>query len=90
MDIPDPKKWAHESPEKADYPVPNLGPDQDVIDTSRSIVNAQLVHQRKLILGTPESKEKYHNKAKDVTDYNFAPVLDEDVKQSAKSLAQSE
>ena len=48
LEIPDPKKWESESPAKVDYPVPNFGPDQDVIDTTKSLINAQLVHQTQL------------------------------------------
>ena len=32
-------------------------------------------------MGTDENKEKFHNKAKDV-DYNFAPELDSNVRDS--------
>ena len=72
-----------------DYFVPDFGPDRDVIDTSRSIVNAELTHHHKLIFGTKESREKYKNKAKDV-DYNFAPELDEDIKVSTNNLKVAE
>ena len=72
-----------------DYFVPNFGPDRDVIDTEKSILNAEMTHTHKLIFGTKESRAKYHNKAKDV-DYNFAPELDEDIKTSNKNLAGAE
>ncbi len=47
------------------------------------------MHGKQWIMGTKESKAKYHNKAKDV-DYNFAPELDDDVKISQKNLANAE
>ena len=64
-----------------DYFVPNFGVDHDILDTQKSIINSQLMHGKQWIMGTKESKAKYHNKAKDV-DYNFAPELDDDVKVS--------
>jgi hypothetical protein len=36
------------------------------------------MHGHKLVMGTPESKAKYHNVAKD-TNYNFNPALDADI-----------
>ena len=72
-----------------DYFVPDFGPDREIIDTEKSILNAELTHQHKLIFGTKESREKYKNKAKDV-DYNFAPELDEDIKVSQKNTKAAE
>lgn len=72
-----------------DYFVPNFGPDQDVINTAKSVVNAELTHHHKLIFGTKESRAKYKNKAKDV-DYNFAPELDDDIKTSNSNLKNAE
>jgi hypothetical protein len=43
----------------------------------------------KIIMGTAESKKKWHNAAKD-TMYNFAPRLDIDIITSKKNLADSE
>ena len=60
------------------YPVPNFGSDPDIDATSNSISIAEAMHNHKLIMGTPESKAKWHNVAKD-TLYDFAPELDEDV-----------
>ena len=61
-----------------DYPVPNFGSDPEIDATANSISIAEAMHKHKLIMGTPESKAKWHNVAKD-TLYNFAPELDEDV-----------
>ncbi len=43
----------------------------------------------KLNMGTKESKERWHNVAKD-TLYNFAPRLDNDMIASKKNLADAE
>jgi hypothetical protein len=40
-------------------------------------------------MGTPESKAKYHNKAKD-TLYDYEPKLDKDVITTQKNLADTE
>ena len=61
-----------------DYPVPNFGPDPDNAATMRSIEIGEQSHSHKLIMGTPESKAKWHNVAKD-TLYNYAPDLDSDM-----------
>ena len=72
-----------------DYPVPDHGPDPDMVATARSIEIGEAAHAHKLIMGTPESKAKWHNVAKD-TDYNFAPDLDEDMVHTAKHLADTQ
>ena len=46
--------------------------------TMNSLSIAEEQKKHKLIMGTPESKAKYHNKAKD-TEYNYNPKLDKDV-----------
>jgi len=43
----------------------------------------------KLIMGTAESRKKWHNVAKD-TMYNFAPTLDRDIITSKKNLEDSQ
>ena len=40
-------------------------------------------------MGTPESRAKYHNKAKD-TEYDYNPKLDDDVKTTNRKLASAE
>jgi hypothetical protein len=62
-----------------DYFVPNFGADSDVLGTANSISIAEAMLEHKLVMGTPESKAKYHNKAKD-TLYDYNPSLDADVK----------
>ena len=47
------------------------------------------MNNHKLIMGTPESKAKWHNVAKD-TLYDYYPELDEDVKATAKHIDLSE
>jgi len=61
-----------------DYFVPNFGKDPDMTATMNSLNIAETQKNHKLILGTPESREKYRNKAKD-TEYNYYPKLDHDV-----------
>jgi len=61
-----------------DYPVPNLGKDEDLKTTDNSIAIAEEMTKHTLKMNTPESKAKYHNVAKDVL-YNYAPSLDKDV-----------
>jgi hypothetical protein len=61
-----------------DYPVADHGPDPTIAGTANSIKVAEEMHSHKLVMGTPESKAKYHNVAKD-TNYDFAPKLDKDV-----------
>jgi hypothetical protein len=72
-----------------DYPVPSFGADPDVEANANSVSIAEAMHQHKLIMGTPESKAKWHNVAKD-TLYNYAPELDEDMKNTAGHLGLSE
>jgi len=64
--------------------------DQDVLDTTKSIINAQLTHHHKLVMGTPESKAKYKNMAKEAPKYDYSPALDEDIVDSNKSLKNAE
>ena len=45
--------------------------------------------KHKLIMATPESRAKYHNKAKD-TLYDYNPKLDSDVIVSSKNLVNAE
>ena len=72
-----------------DYFVPNFGKDPDMTGTMNSLNIAQDQLKHKLIMGTPESKAKYHNKAKD-TEYNFEPKLDKEVITSMKNLVDTE
>jgi len=72
-----------------DYFVPNFGKDSDMSGTMSSLSIAEEQRKHKLIMGTPESRAKYANKAKD-TKYNYYPKLDADVKVSQKNLADTE
>ena len=72
-----------------DYFVPNFGPDPDMVGTMNSIKIGEAMHNKKWVMGTKESKARYHNKAKDV-DYNFAPALDEHIVDSQTNLANAE
>lgn len=72
-----------------DYFVPNFGVDVDIKD---SILNerasSKLVgHEWKF--KTPESFEKYRNKAKDIK-YNYHPSLDADMKDTISHLTSAE
>merc|ERR1711981_805058 len=71
------------------YPVPNFGVDQDIIDSHVNLANTEKIMGHKIIMGTPESRAKWHNVAKD-TLYNFKPALDADVRTTQKNLADSE
>merc|ERR1712070_525697 len=72
-----------------DYFVPSFGPDPDMVGTRNAISIAEAMHAHKLIMGTKESRAKYHNVAKDVN-YNFAPELDSHITDSLKNLADTE
>jgi len=72
-----------------DYPVPSFGADPEIAAASNSLSIAEAMHKHKLIMGTPESKAKWHNVAKD-TLYDFAPELDGDMQSTAAHLAGAE
>jgi hypothetical protein len=72
-----------------DYPVPSFGSDPDIVGTANAISIGEAMHKHKLVMGTPESKAKWHNPAKD-TMYNFAPELDEDMKSTTSHLGYAE
>jgi hypothetical protein len=72
-----------------DYPVASHGPDPDIVGTANAISIGEAMHQHKLVMGTPESKAKWHNPAKD-TMYNFAPDLDKDITDTQSHLGYAE
>jgi len=72
-----------------DYFVPNFGKDPDMTGTMNSLSIAEEQKKHKLIMGTPESRAKYHNKAKD-TLYDYNPKLDKDVITTQKNLEATE
>jgi hypothetical protein len=67
-----------------DYFVPNFGMDKDVKNTLADEKVAAALTGHAWSFKTPESWEKWRNRAKD-TDYNFAPELSDDMKTSANS-----
>jgi len=76
-------------PAKVNYPVPNFGKDPDMEGTLNSIAIGERQVNHKLVMGTPESKAKWHNVAKD-TLYNYYPALDKDVVDTQHHLSSSE
>jgi hypothetical protein len=72
-----------------DYAVPNFGKDSDMTGTMNSLSIAEEQKKHKLVMGTPESRAKYHNAAKD-TEYNYNPKLDKDVISTQNSLVNAE
>jgi len=54
-----------------------------------SLTIAEDQKRHKLIMGTPESRAKYHNKAKD-TEYDYNPKLDKDVISTQSNLVNAE
>jgi hypothetical protein len=87
---PPPKDSTTEPPPAAvDYPVPNFGKDPDMVSTMNSIKIAEEMNTHKLVMGTPESKAKWHNVAKD-TLYDYHPSLDKDVISTNKHIAEAE
>ena len=69
-----------------DYFVPNFGMDKhDVVWTAENEKIASALVGHAWSFKTPESFEKYRNRAKDV-DYNFDPALDGNMVDSLNSL----
>jgi hypothetical protein len=57
--------------------------------TMNSLTIAEDQKKHKLIMGTPESRAKYHNKAKD-TEYDYNPKLDKDVITTQSNLVNAQ
>lgn len=57
--------------------------------TANSVSIAEAMTKHKLIMGTPESKAKWHNVAKD-TLYDYHPTLDRDVVSTNKHINDAE
>jgi hypothetical protein len=72
-----------------DYPVPSYGRDPDMKTTENSIAIAEEMTHHYLKMGTPESKAKWHNVAKD-TLYDYHPELSDDVKTTWKNINDAE
>ena len=60
-----------------------------MVGTMNSLTIGEALHKHKLIMGTEESRKKYHNKAKH-TLYDYYPALDKDVITSQRNLANTE
>jgi hypothetical protein len=87
---PAPKDSTTEPPPAAvGYAVPNFGKDPDMAGTLNSIKIAEEMNKHKLVMGTPESKAKWHNVAKD-TLYDFNQPLDKDVISTNKHISEAE
>jgi len=71
-------------PPPMDYFVPNFGKDRDIIASEEDEKVASALVGHAWAFKTPESFEKWRNRAKDV-DYNFAPALSEEMITSANS-----
>jgi len=67
------------------YAVPHFGTDKDIIDSQNSLSLAELNLGHKITVGSAASKKKHHNVAKD-TLYNFAPIVDAEIRTSQKNL----
>lgn len=76
-------------PAKVDYPVPSFGKDPDMEATMNSIRIGEEQTSHKLVMGTADSKAKWHNVAKD-TKYNYYPDLDKDIVDTQHHLSASE
>ena len=84
-DLPD-DPWA---PAKINYPVNNFGADPDMVGTMNSIAIGEKINAHKFVMGTADSKAKWHNVAKD-TLYDYYPKLDTDVVVTARNLDTAE
>jgi len=85
-------QFAHPAPPAGppmDYPVPSFGKDPDMTTTMNSLNISEKQNNHKLVMGTPESKAKYHNVAKDVL-YDTQPSLDRDVVNTNKHIVDAE
>jgi hypothetical protein len=72
------------------YPVPNFGMDREIKDSLSNVpVAEKIVGDHLSDMTSPEFKEKWENPAKKV-DYNFAPELDGNIRDSVKNLSDSE
>lgn len=85
-------QYKHKKPKLGydiDYPVPNFGPDPDMVGTLTNEALASRMVNHNWEFGTEESKAKWHNVAKD-TLYDFAPNLDGDMVATEKHLGDAE
>jgi hypothetical protein len=71
------------------YKVPSFGKDPDMETTWKSIGIAEKMNNHKFVMGTAESKAKWHIVAKD-TLYDYQPALDKDVITTNRNIAAAE
>jgi hypothetical protein len=69
--------------------VNNFGPDPDMVGTMNSIKIGEEMNKHKFIMGTADSRAKWHNVAKD-TLYDYYPKLDSDVIVTNRNLDSAE
>jgi len=69
--------------------VNNFGADPDMEGTMDSIAIGEKMNKHKLIMGTADSKAKWHNVAKD-TLYNYYPKLDGDVVNTNRHMVEAD
>lgn len=69
--------------------MPNFGADQDIVDSKHSLAITEDALKHKIIMGTAESRKRWHNVAKD-TLYDFQPRYDQDIQASLKNLGDAE
>jgi len=77
------------APAKVNYAVPDFGKDPDMVGTMNSIAIGEKMNSHKFVMGTADSKAKWHNVAKD-TLYDYHPSLDKDVISTNRHLAEAE
>jgi hypothetical protein len=77
------------APKKINYYVPNFGPDPEVAGTMESIATAEKQVGETLIMGTDDSKAKWHKVAKD-TLYDYHPALEDNIKTTWRNLEAAE
>ena len=72
-----------------DYFVPNFGMDKEILasEADEKVASALVGHA--WAFKTPESWEKWRNRAKDV-DYNFDPSLDSNMNDSLSNMRNAE
>ena len=84
-EYPLPKAFDPLAPKKINYFVPNFGPDREATDSMASLATAEAQENHKLVMGTDDSKAKWHNVAKD-TLYDYNPPLEDSIKTTWKNI----
>jgi len=86
---PLPKPFDPLAPKKINYYVPNFGPDPEATTSMESIAIAEKQENHKLVMGTDDSKAKWHIVAKD-TLYDYNPPLEDSIKTTWRNLEAAE